>query len=132
MKVFDRKGVSPVIATILLIALTVAAIGSIVAFLGAIKPPTPPIVANISLDSWETYRLLFFHGGGDVINTSGLALYINDNPAGGLWSIGGAANWQVGVMLIRYSLPPPGLTTGYRITLVYTPTSQVLVNETLS
>lgn len=53
MKRFDMKGVSPVIATILLIALTVAAVGIVAVILSTIGTPTPaPVVTFGTPDTY--------------------------------------------------------------------------------
>ena len=68
----EQRSVSPVIATVLLIAITIVIVGIVAAFMGRIRLPAPPIHARLSFEtitvegSDETV-LVIKHAGGDSI-----------------------------------------------------------------
>jgi len=65
----DSAGVSPVIATILLIAITVIAIGVVMVFVSGLGRPTSLLNANISVRNAtrNSTKLTIEHAGGDPI-----------------------------------------------------------------
>ncbi|RLD04381.1 MAG: hypothetical protein DRI32_05735 [Chloroflexi bacterium] len=63
------KGISPVVATVLLIAITVIAVGTIAAFWSTISTPGTQVIANLTLSGVEagSTMITLTHMGGDPI-----------------------------------------------------------------
>jgi flagellin-like protein len=152
----DSTGVSPVIATILLIAITVVAIGVVMVFVAGLGRPTAPITANISIRDATagSGKLTIEHAGGDPIrgafcgttennmendNWKNLEVRVNgalvvtkDN----LTKFNGASfgtetkDFKVGDVLVLESLSPT-LKSGDVITVIYTPANQQLASKTV-
>jgi flagellin-like protein len=153
----DSTGVSPVIATILLIAITVVAVGVVMAFVAALPKATPPLNASISISNAVSgsTTLIISHTGGDPIRNA-----FNPSYLGYIWTnnwvnmevrVNGAKVLATSVTLNNTSvtLGLKDFTTGDRlvlgvlytpdgsatlslhsgdvITVVYTPANQILV-----
>ncbi len=111
MKGLDMKGVSPVIATILLIALTVAAVGIVAVVLGTITPTGAGInamlatknVENDNVDNKMTINLT--NWGPDAIICGSISIEI-EGTYNGVFARGSAER-----------LPDAGATTGDNATI---------------
>jgi len=76
MRMENERGVSPVIATILLIALTVVAVGIVAAFMSTISLGGP----SVSFVSYTANSITFKNNGPDL-SKSDLRLLVNDEVA---------------------------------------------------
>ncbi len=154
----DSTGVSPVIATILLIAITVIAIGVVMVFVSGLGRPTPPLSAIISVRNAtrNSTKLTIEHTGGDPIrdafcgkavdnhvitsdNWINLEVMIN----GGLVTTtedktkfnnvlidNNTYDFTVGNILLLEKIT--ALNSGDVITIIYTPASQEIARVTVS
>ena len=77
----DSTGVSPVIATILLIAITVIAIGVVMVFVSGLGRPTPPLTMTISIRNAtrNSTKLTIEHTGGDPIRDAFCGKAVDDH-----------------------------------------------------
>lgn len=68
----DSAGVSPVIATILLIAITVVAVGVVMAFVAGLPTPTPPLIASITIENAirGNTSITIYHTSGDPVRNA--------------------------------------------------------------
>ena len=126
----DESGVSPVIATILLIALTVVAVGIVAVFLTSISPGTPTVSTQVQLQSWNENSVTFYHRGGQTVNVSDLKLLKSGNEVTGATWTPSSGTWSVGQTL-TISKSGMGITENDVITLVYKPANQQLYSENL-
>jgi flagellin-like protein len=138
----DSVGVSPVIATILLIAITVVAIGAVIAFVSGIGRPTPPLNASISIRNAtkNSDKLTIEHNGGDPIRDAfvdnnwnnmevrknGALLTSTDNKLNG--SHVDNFDFTIGDVLV---LKIDRLSSGDVITVIYTPGNQEIARVTV-
>lgn len=150
-----EKGVSPVVATILLIALVIIAVASIAAFLGRIQVPEKPLSATISIDNAKKNKtaLTIKHTGGDGIigafygksndnfaispdNWNNMEVRINGAKVGtkdnttklnGENVKGSLYDFKVGdVLYFELAVPADKLSSGDVITIIYVPVNQVI------
>lgn len=142
-----QRGVSPVIATVLLIAITIVMVGIVAAFVGGITPGEVPISVFLVYDNNKegNTRLIVRHGGGDVVDSafdSGRfkemevringAIKLTAPATDNLWLNGvrmtaadGIKRFAVGDMLV---VPlTSGLAIGDIISALYKPTDQILI-----
>lgn len=123
-KRYQEKSVTPVLAAMLLIALTIVAVGIISIFLGLLGPSKEPKFLTISIQSWDSTSITFYHVTGDTVDVSKLKLE-GDHPKDSL----GSGDWSAGHELVVTGLT--GVSSGDRIVLVYEPTGQILLERTL-
>ncbi len=94
MKGFDKKGVSPVIATILLIALTVAAVGMVAVVLSTVSPTGAGINAMLVTDRVENnatnneMKVVLKNWGPDAIQAGSISIEVE----GGWYGAGAPAD----------------------------------------
>jgi flagellin-like protein len=155
----DSTGVSPVIATILLIAITVVAVGVVIAFVAALPKPTSPLATSITIGgaTASSTTLTITHAGGDQIKT---AFYANSSSQYSYIAANNWANMEVrvnganvatvdnGATLNNAHLTPSTsydfsvgnilvlpfatpLAPGDVITVIYTPANQILATVTV-
>ena len=138
----DSKGLSPAIATILLVALTVVAVGTIAAFVSRTSPGTPPASAAIRLsqvpDANGGYdNVTVIHNGGDdievtnlIVRSSASTVDINvwENPSplecGDVLSAGESCT-------VNITGITPAVADGDVISLIFAPSGQILATETV-
>ncbi|MEM2878561.1 MAG: type IV pilin N-terminal domain-containing protein [Candidatus Hadarchaeales archaeon] len=147
----DFKGVSAVVATILLIAITVVAIGSIAIFVSGLGGTltSGTITANITIENAvNTSRgIIIKHMGGDTIsnafsgstlNTSVLEVRISSSTVTSTPAYtlnGGSINvtqFKAGDILKAAFIGTQALSSGDVITIVYKPANQILTQETVA
>jgi len=88
VKKLEQKGISPVVGTILLIAITVALAAVIATLVGGLKAqgvsPTALLsVTAVKTGTGSTYDLTISHEGGDDLVVSDLLVMASDNSNGG-------------------------------------------------
>lgn len=149
-----EKGVSPVVATILLIAIVVVAVGAIAAFVLG-RPMTPhPIAASISVSGAYKHSttLTLEHTGGDPIRNAFVENSDDDNViTSENWinmevRINGAKVTAMNCKLNRVGIPSSSdfevgdilvfniseaLSSGDEVTISYTPANQILASASV-
>jgi flagellin-like protein len=125
----DESGVSPVIATILLIALTVVAVGIVAVFLTSISPGSPTVNTQVQLQSWNENSVTFYHRGGQTVNVADLKLLKSGTEVTGATWTPSSGTWSVGQTLTISNIT--SISENDVITLVYKPANQQLFSENL-
>jgi len=140
----DSTGVSPVIATILLIAITVVAVGVVMAFVAGIGRPVTPVATMLTAENAidNSVRVRLFHMSGDTIPAVRTNLEVRLNGALKPWGALGADNvtltgdgdsdgdFEIGDV-ITASCVNTSLQTGDVLAVVYKPTQQTLLSLTI-
>jgi len=137
VKKLSKKGVSPVIATILLIAITVVAVGVVMAFVVMLPKPTTPLSAVINIGGAvkDSETLVISHMSGDPImamltsmevRINGTTQNLPDATLNG--NAIGISDFTVGDRLV---LTVPALSSGDVIAVVYKPANQILASVTV-
>jgi flagellin-like protein len=129
----DSTGVSPVVATILLIAITVVAVGVVMAFVAGLHMPTTPVSSSITVENAASgnTRIMIVHRGGDPLlnaktNVQVRVNGVNENAI--IWTLADNTNFKVGDVIYVENI---NLSSGDLITVVYIPTSQTVVTQTV-
>ncbi|KXA90876.1 hypothetical protein AKJ63_02125, partial [candidate division MSBL1 archaeon SCGC-AAA259D18] len=125
----DREGVSPVVGTILIIGITVIAVGGVAYFVMSYKPPKPGPLASLEFKGAKVGAKNFSinHRGGDLLAVNDLTLRINGKDrTGGITSTG---TFEAGTS-IKVSINPE-LNYGDRIALVHEPSGAVIAKKTV-
>lgn len=131
----ETSGVSPVIATILLIAITVVAVGVVMAFVAGLGRPVTPVSVMFSsqgaVDNSENIYL--YHMSGDALTnpTANVSVTRNGTLVTGVTftDADGDGNLEVGD---RVKIDVPGrIRTGDVILVIYKPTNQTLLSITV-
>ena len=134
----DSKGLSPAIATILLVALTVVAVGILAAFVGRTNPGTPGVSATVSLSEVQAdaTTITVSHSGGNDIDVADLVIRSSastvDVPVpdglacGPVLSAGESCSVDISAITDEITL-----ADGDVISLVYVPSGQILATETV-
>lgn len=128
MNIFDEeKGLSPAIASILMVALTVVAVGTLAQFIGGVDTGNSTVSASIGLtatagdNTIDTIEIT--HNGGDTIVTEDLAW--RGNTSG---NVSVSENKiQAGDVVVDNTVT---FSKGDSVKLVYTPANQVLATTT--
>ena len=102
-----KKGVSPVVATIMMIALTVILGTAVVVFVAKMGGIKSIPIATLSFEAWkvgDNYVLVVSHGMGDTLNTGELVVTVNGVDAKAVWNVpelkaGRSARATLGVVL---------------------------------
>lgn len=127
MRMKDKRGVSPVIATILLIALTIVAVGIVAAFMGTISLGG---VSYVSYDNTSSPNTLTLKNSGADIDKSKLRLLVDDEIVLDVGHVG-TGTWSTG-QNFTISLPAGyTLGSGKTIKLVDTVQGRVILEVTL-
>ena len=132
----DSAGVSPVIATILLIAITVVAVGVVMAFVAGLPTPTPPLIASITIENavlGMDDNIIIWHTSGDPIGNwqANLEIRLNANPLTGATIVPiDHTNFVVGDKL-SVDVGTTALASGDVITVIYKPANQELTRVTV-
>jgi len=113
-----ERGLSPAVASVLLIVLTVVAVGVLAWFLGLIGPGAPPVsvAAGMSADS-DNDLVYIRHNGGDTLDRANLVVRGSPEVPLGTGKFAPGQTLEVSV---------PGLEPGDEVRLVYVPAGQVL------
>lgn len=123
-KGYPERGITPALASMLLIALTIVAVGSIAVFLKFIGLSKEPKYLAISIESFDSTSITFRHVSGNTVEKANLRLE-GSHPTGSL----GSGDWGPGQDLVVTGLT--GVSSGDSIILVYVPTGQILLDRTL-
>jgi flagellin-like protein len=139
----ESAGVSPVVATILLIAITVVAIGVMLVFILSLPKTAVPMIISVTVDnaiSGNT-RIRLSHSGGDsLLNAStNIQILINgaleNYGAGKQWTatLSNGTDFRIGDVITVTNIDGTNraLNSGDMITMVYIPTSQQIVSYTV-
>jgi len=134
VKKFAKKGISPVIATILLIAITVVAVGVVMAFVMVLPKPTAPLSAVINIEDAKigSEKLVISHVSGDPIMAALTNMEVRIN--GAKQDLTGTTlddnpDFTVGDRLVLTGLTP--LSSDDVIAVVYRPANQILATVTV-
>ena len=85
-----KKGVSPVVATIMMITLTVILSTAIVVYIGKLGAFKRAPIATLSFDAYEVggdYVLVVSNLGGDTLNTRELMVTVDGDDAKAVWDV---------------------------------------------
>jgi flagellin-like protein len=133
----ESTGVSPVIATILLIAITVVAVGVVMAFVAGLGRPTTPVSVMLGnttgfVDN-NSDNAYIYHLSGDALTApkNNVSVTLNGNAISNVsfTDADGDGNFEVGDRIsIQF---PSAIHTGDVIMVIYKPTSQTLLTITV-
>ena len=85
-----KKGVSPVVATIMMIALTVILSTAIVVYIGKLGAFKRVPIATLDFEAYKVgsdYVFLVSNLGGDTLNTGELMVRVNGDDAEAVWNV---------------------------------------------
>jgi flagellin-like protein len=134
----ESAGVSPVVATILLIAITVVAVGVVLVFISSLPKPVVPVSTSVSVNGAINAATSFTlsHSGGDsLLNaTSNIQVRLNGTVENWTSILSNGTDYRIGDVITVNSTSNPGLSLkhGDVITMVYIPTSQQIVSFTVA
>jgi flagellin-like protein len=129
----DSTGVSPVIATILLIAITVVAVGVVMAFVAGIGRPVTPVATMLTVENAinGSDNIRIFHMSGDSLTNASANVELRVNGVNiALAGLTAGAEFKVGDMM--YAAADLNLVTGDVISIIYKPTNQTILTLTVS
>lgn len=129
----DRKGISPVVGTILLVSVTVIIAGVVAAFAMGLGRPTAPPTVNLSLEILEDNKNAFYiyNGGGDTVDDAPGILSVRLNGSSisrqNIKVAGKDNNLGVGEGIKVSS----NYSKGDELTVVHKPSNSILLESTI-
>ncbi len=126
----DNRGVSPVVGTILLVAITVAIAGTVGYFAMTQSPGQPAPTVSVEFDNVQdgNDRFTITHLGGDNVSIANLSVKVG----GTSWDIEESGSFAVGDVLTVSAPDSQTLTPENKIMLIHKPSDSAIASTEVS